>query len=133
MAILELAHGDLRLALDPALGGALLSFRKGDVDLLRPTPAGASDVLETACFPLVPYANRIADGRFVPTGGVEGDGALCSEYERETGQRGHPGWMELANGVFHGDETGRAPQSPYIHGCLDASGRFRPDSRDVVP
>jgi aldose 1-epimerase len=64
MAILELAHGDLRLALDPALGGAILSFRKGDVDLLRPTPAGASDVLETACFPLVPYANRIAYGRF---------------------------------------------------------------------
>lgn len=64
MANLELAHGDLRVALDPALGGAVLSFRKGDVDLLRPTPAGTDDVLETACFPLVPYANRIADGRF---------------------------------------------------------------------
>jgi aldose 1-epimerase len=64
MAILELAYDDLRLVLDPALGGALLSFRKGDVDLLRPTPAGASDVLQTASFPLVPYSNRIAHGQF---------------------------------------------------------------------
>ncbi|HEY0648430.1 aldose 1-epimerase [Phenylobacterium sp.] len=64
MTPLELRHGDLRLALAPALGGSVLSFRLGDLDLLRPTPAGASDVLETACFPLVPYANRIADGRF---------------------------------------------------------------------
>ena len=64
MAILELARGDLRLVLDPDLGGAVLSFRKGDVDLLRPTRAGEGDVLETACFALVPYANRIADGRF---------------------------------------------------------------------
>ena len=68
MAILELARGDLRLALDPALGGAVLSFRKGDIDLLRPTPAGVRDVLETACFPLVPFANRIADGRFASGG-----------------------------------------------------------------
>lgn len=64
MTPLELRHGDLRLALAPALGGSVLSFRLGDLDLLRPAPAGAADVLETACFPLVPYANRIADGRF---------------------------------------------------------------------
>jgi aldose 1-epimerase len=64
MAILELRHGDLRATLDPALGGAVLSLRLGDADLLRPTPAGAADVLETACFPLVPFANRIAEGRF---------------------------------------------------------------------
>ena len=64
MTPLELRHSDLRLALAPALGGSMLSFRQGDVDLLRPTPASAADVLETACFPLVPYANRIADGRF---------------------------------------------------------------------
>lgn len=64
MTPLELRHGDLRLALAPALGGAVLSFRLGDLDLLRPTPAGTADVLETACFPLVPYANRIARGRF---------------------------------------------------------------------
>ncbi len=78
-------------------------------------------------------AGRMEDGRFAPSGGVEGEGSLCSEYEAQTGHPGHPGWMELANGVFHGDETGRAPQRPYVHGCLDPSGRFRPDSREVVP
>lgn len=64
MTRLELRYGDLWLALAPELGGSVLSFRLGDLDLLRPTPAGAADVLETACFPLVPFANRIAEGRF---------------------------------------------------------------------
>jgi aldose 1-epimerase len=61
---LDLRHGDLRLTLAPELGGAVLAFRKGEVDLLRPTPASAVDVLEMASFPLVPFANRIAGGRF---------------------------------------------------------------------
>ena len=79
-------------------------------------------------------AGKIQDGRFVPAAGVvEGQGALCPEYEAQTGQRGHPGWMELSDGVFYGDEMGRAPQRPYVHGCLDLNGRFRPDSREVVP
>lgn len=46
------------------------SLRCGARDVLRPTPAGAGDVLETGCFPLVPYANRIADGRFA-FGGID--------------------------------------------------------------
>lgn len=40
------------------------SLRNGARDVLRPTPVGACDPLETGCFPLVPYANRIANGRF---------------------------------------------------------------------
>lgn len=61
---LTLALGSQRLFLDPARGGAVLGWRFGDMDLLRPTPAGSTDVLQTAAFPLTPYANRIADGRF---------------------------------------------------------------------
>jgi aldose 1-epimerase len=45
-----------------------LSFNGQDV--LRSAPAGVSDVLQTACFPLVPYANRIAQGRFAWNGSV---------------------------------------------------------------
>lgn len=64
MARETLQAGGLRLTFDPALGGAITSLTHDDADLLRPTPEGATDVLETACFPLVPYANRIAHGRF---------------------------------------------------------------------
>lgn len=61
---LILRQAGLRLALAPDLGGSVLSFTRLDQDLLRPTPCGATDVLQTACFPLAPYANRIAHGRF---------------------------------------------------------------------
>jgi aldose 1-epimerase len=57
------AHG-WAMELLPALGGAIGMLRHEGRDVLRPTPDGASDVLETGCFPLVPYANRIAHGRF---------------------------------------------------------------------
>lgn len=53
----------------PALGGAIACLRRDGRDVLRPTPEGASDPLDTACFPLVPYANRIARGRFAFDGG----------------------------------------------------------------
>jgi aldose 1-epimerase len=48
--------------LDPELGGSLLSLSVEGVDLLRPAPVEPRDVLEAACFPLVPFANRIAHG-----------------------------------------------------------------------
>jgi aldose 1-epimerase len=52
------------LELLPELGGAIGALRHAGRDVLRPTPADARDPLETGCFPLVPYANRIANGRF---------------------------------------------------------------------
>lgn len=57
------AHG-WALELLPALGGAIGALRHEGHDVLRPTPEGARDALETGCFPLVPYANRIAYGQF---------------------------------------------------------------------
>ncbi len=62
--MIVLAHGDWRAELRPALGGALtrLTWRGGDI--LRPTAPEATDPLQTACFPLVPWTNRIAAGRF---------------------------------------------------------------------
>jgi aldose 1-epimerase len=61
---LALADGDLALELLPELGAALATLRYQGRDVLRPTPAGATDPFETAAFALVPFANRIADGRF---------------------------------------------------------------------
>lgn len=59
-----LAAGDWTCVLRPDLGGAVASLTWQGRDILRPTAADASDALQTACFPLVPYANRIAGGRF---------------------------------------------------------------------
>lgn len=61
---MRLAGGGWEAALLPELGGAIGALRHAGVDVLRPTPTGAVDPLATACFPLVPYANRIAQGRF---------------------------------------------------------------------
>jgi len=63
--VIALTAGDWRATLAPELGGAVLSLDWRDRPVFRRTPDGATDILETACFPLVPYANRIADGRFV--------------------------------------------------------------------
>jgi len=61
---LDIACGRWTARIAPWLGGAILSLRRDGEDVLRPTPDAPSDVLATACFPLVPYANRIAFGRF---------------------------------------------------------------------
>jgi aldose 1-epimerase len=58
-----LAAGAARVVIAPATGGALASFALGDADILRPTPAGSANVRAHACYPLVPYSNRIADAR----------------------------------------------------------------------
>jgi aldose 1-epimerase len=61
---LRLADGDATVTLAPALGGAIASFTAGGRDVLRPTPSdalAAGNVRATACYPLVPYSNRIAD------------------------------------------------------------------------
>lgn len=70
-ATLDLARGALRLVLAPELGGSIVAFRsegrRGGVDWMRPTDPAAlakGDVLGTACFPLVPYSNRIRDAAF---------------------------------------------------------------------
>lgn len=56
--------GDWEMTLRPALGGAIASLTLGGRDVLRPTAGGETDPLFSACFPLVPYANRIDHGRF---------------------------------------------------------------------
>ncbi len=62
--MIEIARHGWAVGVDPALGAAILFARREGRDVLRPTPADCGNVLQTACFPLVPYANRIADGRF---------------------------------------------------------------------
>ncbi|HTY94753.1 MAG TPA: aldose 1-epimerase [Steroidobacteraceae bacterium] len=64
-----LRNADGRLTLDAAHGGAIRDFSWRGLAVLRPAAAGTgSDPFATACFPLVPYANRIAHGRFAFAG-----------------------------------------------------------------
>ncbi len=62
---LTLRHASARLTLAPHLGGAIGAFEWRGRDILRPAPANAGDdPFAMACFPMVPYVNRIANGRF---------------------------------------------------------------------
>ena len=73
-----LESGSLRMALAPSIGGAVIGFWRGDVPLMRETPETALReglVRQTSCYPLIPYSNRIAQGRFT-FGGTEHELAL---------------------------------------------------------
>ncbi|GLR67173.1 aldose 1-epimerase [Acidocella aquatica] len=61
---LRLAAGAMRLHLAPALGGAIAGWWHDGLALLRPPAPGAATVRDLASFPLIPFSNRIAQGRF---------------------------------------------------------------------
>src|SRR5882757_4388990 len=67
---IELRTSALRCEIWPELGGALAAFESldepdGPRALFRPTPVAASYTpLQLSSWPLLPYANRIRDGRF---------------------------------------------------------------------
>ena len=89
-AYLVLRHEDTQLTLDAARGGAIREFSWRDRAIFRPTPYGAgTDPFALACFPMVPYANRIAHGRF-------NFGARTVHLKRNWGEDPHPlhgqGW-----------------------------------------
>ncbi len=63
--VVRIAAGDYEAAVSPQTGGGLLCLRFRGTDVLRPGREDATDPLQLSCFPLVPYANRIADGQFV--------------------------------------------------------------------
>ena len=65
--MLTLRSGESSLVLAPEIGGAIVGWTFGAVPLLRrPSPDAivSGNVRGLACFPLVPFSNRIAYGRF---------------------------------------------------------------------
>jgi aldose 1-epimerase len=63
---LVLQQGGARVTLDPVRGGSIREFNWEGVPIFRPTPPDAGDnPLEVSCFPMIPFANRIAQGRFL--------------------------------------------------------------------
>ncbi len=89
MNIVYLRSADLQLEVLPHLGGSIGGMRYRDFALLRPWDS-TLNVRRTACYPLVPYSNRIAAGRF-----------QCGAHEyalpRNFGEHAHPlhgvGWQ----------------------------------------
>ncbi len=79
--VVALVAGQARVGVDAAVGGALTAFTFAGIDVLRPTPAGAREVRTHACYPLVPYSNRIALARLAFNG---------SEYELARNFGDHP-------------------------------------------
>lgn len=60
MTLLSLRAGRLAVDIDPATGGTLTRFARDALDIMRP----GKGTMNGACYPLVPFSNRIADGRF---------------------------------------------------------------------
>lgn len=60
--------GDTILEICPELGGSITQFciqrDNRDIAILRRTTATTPDILDTACFPLVPYSGRISGAVF---------------------------------------------------------------------
>lgn len=66
MTVIQLERGNLTATVHPEVGGALTSLALEGRDLLRPASAetiAARNALDTACYPLVPFSNRIRNGR----------------------------------------------------------------------
>jgi aldose 1-epimerase len=61
---IELSAGSARVVIAPAIGGSIVAFQCDGEAILRPTPEKAvaeGAVRDFACFPLIPFSNRIAD------------------------------------------------------------------------
>ncbi len=58
----------MRVLLAPEIGGSIARFdmlsEGRQIPLFRPADVGANSVLQMACFPVVPFANRIRNGAF---------------------------------------------------------------------
>ncbi len=65
--LVTLRSGRCELQLSPATGGSIACFRFGGFDMVRPADEAALAARNprgTGGFPMVPFAGRIADGRF---------------------------------------------------------------------
>jgi aldose 1-epimerase len=123
---IRLAAGDLTVEVDPGAGGSLASFRLRDLALLRSGsrgPAGDIPAQSMACFPMVPFVNRLHRGRF-------GHAGRTIFLERNSPDA-HPlhgqGWLSawearvLGDGLAQLSMTGRGKDWPWHY---EATQRF---------
>lgn len=90
----KLQVGATTLELCPQVGGSITQFYThhdgAKVDIMRATPVDADSVLNTACFPLIPYSGRIADAAFTFAGAAVRESTL--EMFAPNAIHGH-GWL----------------------------------------
>ena len=68
---LHLQHADSLVTLCPEIGGTIARFSWRGIDILRPAPETAireGTVRQMACYPLVPYSNRIGHADLIVAG-----------------------------------------------------------------
>ncbi|MER9102808.1 aldose 1-epimerase [Mesorhizobium sp. M0848] len=106
--LVSISDGIATVEIAPAAGGALASYRwrqNGSVvDWLRPADQAAIDSRDAgamACFPLVPYSNRIRGGRFAFAGRTV---ELPTSPEDPHHEHGH-GWRRPWTVVRHEAST----------------------------
>jgi aldose 1-epimerase len=108
MDLVELCDGGAQAVVAPEIGGALAAFRsrRGDetVDWLRPASRAAiagRDASGMACFPLVPYSNRIRSGRFAFGGRDVALPVTAQDPHFEHGHGWRAPWTVEAQGRAH--------------------------------
>ena len=90
--MLEVAAKDIRLLIAPQFGGSIAAFSWRGIPMFRRT-SNPTDVLDMACFPLVPFAGRIADGRFDFGGRAVALSPNRADIDRDHALHGY-GWLE---------------------------------------
>lgn len=112
---LELRAGPLRLALRADLGGSIAGLWHGDTPILRSSEPGAlTGARQSACYPLVPYSNRLAYQRFRWQGG---DYATTTNFDGNPHSVHGVGWLRVWELVSCGanDATLRYRHLPDAH------------------
>jgi aldose 1-epimerase len=62
---MKLTAGKAELLLAPEIGGTIVGWTLDGIPLLRPTAPDAEGAREQACYPLIPFSNRVGGRSFV--------------------------------------------------------------------
>ena len=96
-----LRNADTRVAVDAVHGGAIREFSWRGRAVLRPaTSESETDPMSTSSFPLVPYANRIANGKFAFDGQ---EVQLWRNWDRDPHPLHGQGWRSAWTPQQHSD------------------------------
>lgn len=98
---MEVHSGDLRLALRADLGGSIAGLWHRGTPILRSTePGQLASARQSACYPLVPYSNRLAYQRFRWLGN---DYVTTTNFDDNPHSVHGVGWLRAWEVAVHGE------------------------------